>query len=117
MNSNEIVKTAVKTLEDKKGEDITILDIRELTSLGDYFVIASANNTTLVKTLAEEVEDKLSAKGVEPRRVEGSSSAMWILMDYSDVMIHIFYNETRDFYCLERLWGDAPRLDIGEFLD
>ncbi len=116
MTSKEIVKKAVGLLDSKKAEDIVVLDIHEVTSLGDYFVIASAGNTTLVKTLAEEVEEKLSAQGVEPRKIEGASSAMWILMDYNDVVIHIFYSETREFYCLERLWADAPKLDVAELL-
>lgn len=116
MTSREIVTQTVRLLDEKKAEDIVALDIRELTSLGDYFLIASANNTTLVKTLAEEVEGKLSAQGLEPRRVEGANSAMWILMDYNDVVIHIFYSETRDFYCLERLWADAPKLDLTQLL-
>ena len=110
MTPNEIMQKTVKLLDAKKAEDIAVLDIRELTSIGDYFIIASASNTTLVKTLAEEVEDKLSEQGVQPRRIEGANSAMWILIDYYDVVVHIFYAETRGFYCLERLWGDAPRL-------
>jgi ribosome-associated protein len=114
MTSKEIARRAVSLLDAKKAENIVALDIQKLTSLGDYFIIASGNNTTLVKTLAEELEEKLSAQGVEPRRVEGASSAMWVLMDYGDVIIHIFYSETRDFYCLERLWADAPRLDLQE---
>ena len=111
------VKQAVALLDSKKAEDIVVLDIRELTSIGDFFIIASAGNTTLVKTLAEEIEDKFAAQGIEPRRVEGASSAMWILIDYADVVIHIFYNEQRDFYCLERLWADAPKIKVvgGEF--
>jgi len=116
MTSKDIVKKAVQILDSKKAEDIVVLDIQKLTSLGDYFVIASSNNTTLVQTLAEEVEEKLSEAGVEPRKVEGATSAMWILMDYNDVVIHIFYNQTREFYCLERLWGDAPKLDVAELL-
>ena len=112
MSSAQLVQKAVALLEGKKAEDIVVLDIRELTSIGDFFVIASANNTTLVKTLAEEVEDKFSQEGIEPRRVEGAKSAMWILMDYADVVIHIFYSEQRDFYCLERLWADAPRIPV-----
>jgi len=116
MTSKDIVKKAVQILDSKKAEDIVVLDIQKLTSLGDYFVIASANNTTLVQTLAEEVEEKLSEAGVEPRKVEGATSTMWILMDYNDVVIHIFYNQTREFYCLERLWGDAPKLDVAELL-
>lgn len=116
MTSFELVKTAVKLLDDKKATDINVLDIGELTSLGDYFVIASGGSTTQVKSLAGELEDKLSAAGMEPRRVEGESSAMWVLMDYGDVIIHIFYKETRDFYCLERLWADAPEVDVEKLL-
>lgn len=117
MSPKELMEQAVRLLDGKKAEDIAVLDIGTLTSIGDYFVIASANNTTLVKTLAEEVEEKLSGQGVEPRRVEGAGSAMWILMDYCDVVIHVFYSETRDFYCLERLWADAPRLDVQSIID
>lgn len=117
MTSRELLEQAVRILDGKKAEDIVALDIRELTSLGDYFVIASGSNSTQVKTLAEEVEGKLSAQGIEPKRVEGSASAMWILMDYGDVVIHVFYHETRDFYCLERLWADAPKLEVSQLLE
>lgn len=116
MTSIELVKFAAKLLDSKKATDITVLDIREITSLGDYFVVASGSSTTQVKALAGELEDKLSKQGVEPKRVEGESSATWVLMDYHDVIIHIFYHETRDFYCLERLWADAPRLDAEELI-
>lgn len=116
MTSYEMVQFAVKTLDEKKATDITVLEVGKLTTLGDYFVIASASNTTLVKSLADELEDKLSKQGLEPRRVEGEKSAMWILMDYGDVIIHIFYGETRDFYCLERLWADAPQLDTAKII-
>lgn len=114
--SLELVKQVVKLLDNKKAERITVLDIGNLTTLGDYFVIASGTNTTQVKALAAEIEDKLSQQGIEPKRVEGESSAMWILMDYYDVIIHIFYNETRDFYGLERLWADAAEVDTTELL-
>ena len=117
MNSTEIVRNAVKLLDDKKATDIVVLDVRKLTSLGDYFVICSGSSSTQVKSLAEELENKLAKEGVEPRRVEGDRAAQWMLLDYSDVICHVFYHETRDFYCLERLWGDAPHLDISEFID
>jgi len=115
-NSLQFVEKAVRLLDSKKAEDIVVLNIGELTSIGDYFVIASGNNTTLVKTLSEELDEKFSKEGIEPRRIEGASSAMWILMDYVDVVIHLFYSETRDFYCLERLWADAPQLDVQTML-
>ena len=116
MNPIDIVRTAVKLLDDKKAQDIVVLDIGKLTTLGDYFVICSGGSTTQVKSLADELDQKLSASGLEPRRVENDKSAHWVLLDYGDVLIHIFYHETRDFYCLERLWGDAPRVDTKEFL-
>ena len=112
-SSLQFVEEAVRLLDSKKAQDIVVLDIRELTSVGDFFIIASANNTTLVKTLSEELKEKLSGQEIKLRRMEGASSAVWILMDYVDVVIHLFYGETRDFYCLERLWADAPRLDVG----
>lgn len=115
-SSLELVRQAVSFLDSKKAQDIVVLEIGGLTSLGDYFVIASGSSSTQVKTLAEELEQKLSGQGIEPRRVEGSGSAMWILMDYNDVMIHVFYHETREFYCLERLWADAPKMDLGDIL-
>ena len=116
MNSEELVRSIVKTLDSKKGQDIVAINIRDLTTLGDYFVVASGNSNTQVKALAEEVEDALSKQGVEPKRVEGSETALWILMDYGDVIVHIFYKDTREFYGIERLWSDAPRMDLTQIL-
>ena len=116
MNSTDIVRTAVKLLDDKKAQDVVVLDVSKLTSLGDYFVICSGGSTTQVKALADELEAKLDAAGLKPRRVESDKSAQWSLLDYGDVICHVFYHETRDFYCLERLWGDAPKMDVEEFL-
>ena len=117
MTSAAIVKEAVKLLDSKKAIDITVMEVGKLSTLGDYFIIASGSNVTQVKSLAEELEDKMSQMGLEPRRIEGESTAMWILMDYNDILIHIFYHETRDFYCLERLWADAPQLDVAKLLE
>ena len=89
-----------------------LLEIKDLTTIGDYFVIASAGSTTQVKALADEEEEQLSKLGYEPRRREGYQSAQWILLDYYDVIVHIFYKETREFYSLERLWADAPRVNL-----
>lgn len=116
MTSKELVEFSCRLLDNKKATDIVVLDIRNVTSLGDYFVIASGSSSTQVKALAAELEDKLSKEGVEPGRVEGESSAMWVLMDYNDVIVHVFLAETRDFYCLERLWADAPRIDVADLL-
>ena len=114
MTSIEIARMAVKHLDDKKAQAIVVLDVGKLTSLSDYFVICSGTSSTQVKSLADQLEDKLSVCGLEPRRVENDKTSHWALLDYGDVICHIFHHETRDFYCLERLWGDAPRVDISE---
>ncbi len=116
MNSEALVKLIAKTLDSKKGEDIAAIKISDLTTLGDYFVMASGGSSTQVKALAEEVEDVLARQGIEPRRVEGTPSALWILLDYQDVIVHVFYKETREFYGIERLWSDAPRMDLSDVL-
>lgn len=112
MNSEELAKKIVKVLDSKKGIDITGIDIRELTTIGDYFILVTGTSSPHVKALAEEVEDTLAKEGIEPRRIEGAQSATWILMDYQDVILHIFTGETREFYNMERLWADAPRVDL-----
>ena len=112
MNSEELVKKLAAALDRKKGADIVCIDIRGLTTLGDYFLLATGTSVPHVKALAEEAEEALSKEGVEPRRVEGAQSATWILMDYLDVILHIFTKDTREFYNMERLWSDAPRLDL-----
>ena len=93
MTSLEQAKTIVKVLDKKKGKDIKLVEIKNLSSLGDYFVIASATSTTQVKSLADEVEEEMTKLGFEPNRVEGRQSAQWILMDYYDVMVHVFLED------------------------
>ena len=112
MNSEELASKIVKILDSKKGMDIAGIDIRQLTTIGDYFILVTGTSSPHVKDLAEEVEDTLSKEGIEPRRVEGAQSAVWILMDYQDVILHVFTKETREFYNMERLWADAPRMDL-----
>ncbi|MCI9667455.1 MAG: ribosome silencing factor [Angelakisella sp.] len=112
MNSQELAKKIVKILDSKKGMDITGIDIHDLTTIGDYFILVTGTSSPHVKALAEEVEDTLAREGLEPRRIEGAQSAAWILIDYQDVILHIFTKETRDFYDMERLWSDAPRMDL-----
>ena len=112
MNSEELAKKIVRILDSKKGLSIVGVDIHELTTIGDYFILVTGTSSPHVKALAEEVEDTLAKGGLEPRRIEGAQSATWILMDYQDVILHIFTKETREFYNMERLWSDAPRLDL-----
>ena len=116
MNSQELVKKIVRILDSKKGLDIEVIEIGELSTLGDYFVLVSGGSSTQVKALAEEVEDTLAKDGIEPKRIEGAQSALWILMDYRDVIVHVFYKEARGFYQLERLWADGEQVDISQYL-
>ena len=116
MTDNEILTIAVKAIDSKRGENIRIIKIDELTVIADYFIIANGNSSTQVKALADEVEFKLSEAGLEPRRTEGYQGANWIVLDYIDVVIHIFHKETRDFYDLERLWQDGTEVSAQEFL-
>ena len=116
MTSLEQARKIVQVMDSKKAKDIRLIKIEGISSLGDYFVVASASNTTQVKAIADEVEDEMTKLGLEPNRVEGRQSAQWILMDYYDVMVHVVLDEARSFYNLERLWSDAPQLDISDLL-
>ena len=116
MTSLEQARKIVQVMDSKKAKDIRLIKIEGISSLGDYFVVASTNNATQVKAIADEVEDEMTKLGLEPNRVEGEHSAQWILMDYYDVMVHVFLDEARNFYNLERLWSDAPQLDISDLL-
>ena len=102
---------AIKAMEDKKAIDIKIIDIEKVSTLADYFMIASGTNRNQVQAMADEVEEKLGRAGVEPKHIEGYSSANWILMDYGDIVIHIFDEENRLFYDLERIWRDGKSID------
>ena len=117
--SKEIVKKIVKALDDKKAAKIEVIDIQELSQIADYFVVCTGSSTTQVKALADEVEFQLGSE-IEHEvgyHKEGYGSAEWILLDYKDVIVHIFCGEIRDFYNLEHLWSDGKQVDINEFLD
>ena len=116
MESLEILETAVKTLDAKKAVDIKAIIIDDITILADYFVIATGMSSTQVRALADEVDFRLSEKGVEPLHIEGKSSG-WILLDYGSVIIHVFYKADREFYELDHLWQDAQQIDISEMLN
>lgn len=107
-------KIAVEALSDKQGADIRLLKTEELTVLADYFVICTANSTTHVRTLYDEVDKRLSQAGLPPIRREGYRNSNWLLLDFGSLIVHIFQKETREFYNLERLWSDATEIDIGE---
>lgn len=116
MEAIDIVKTAVQAIDSKKGENIEVIGVSDLTILADYFIIATGTSTTQVKALADEVEYKLSLKDVQPHHIEGEKTP-WVCLDYNSVVVHIFYKDQRDFYRLERLWEDGEKLDIAEFLE
>jgi len=104
-------EVAAQAAASKKANDVVILDVGEVLAITDSFVIASASNDRLVRTVAEEVERKIKeAGGPAPLRIEGLREAEWVLLDYGDFVVHVFLEETRRFYDLERLWADAPRV-------
>lgn len=111
MTALEKAKLAYDLLDEKKGERIRILNIGSLTTLGDYFVIAHGNSDSQVEALADNIEENFSKQGIPLRRIEKDSRSHWILMDYYDIIVHIFYKDTRDFYALEKLWADAQEIE------
>jgi ribosome-associated protein len=109
--STERARMAARAADDKKGEDIVVLDVAEIMGIVDAFVITHASNTRLVRTIVEEVKQQLLERaGVKPRSVEGLDDLTWVLLDYGDLVVHVFLAETREFYGLERLWSDAARI-------
>jgi ribosome-associated protein len=103
---------AARAASSKKGDDVIVLEVGSILAITDLFVIASAGNDRLVRTIAEEVERQVKeAGGPGPLRVEGLSDARWVLLDYGDFVVHVFLDEVRRYYDLERLWSDAPKVD------
>ena len=107
-----IVKKAYDALNDKKGEDIKIIEIGKLSTVADYFIIANGSNAPHVESLVDNVEEELLKEHIHAERVEGVKSSGWILMDYNDVVIHVFSKEDRLFYDLERIWRDGKEIDV-----
>ena len=112
LNSIEIAKLAAQALDSKKAIDIQVLETRNLTVVADYFVICTANSTTQIKTLTDEVEKILEQNGEKALHTEGYRAGGWVLIDYGCVVVHLFLKEMREFYSLERLWGDAPEVEV-----
>jgi ribosome-associated protein len=110
--AREVALAAARAAADKQADDIVILDVRDLIVITDYFVICSAGTQRQVKTVIEAIEDATRALGERPVRREGETGAGWWLLDYIDVVVHVFGTEERDYYDLERLWRDAPRLPV-----
>lgn len=111
MNNKEIAYKAAEVLDSKKGQDIVIIDISTISTFADYLVVVHGNSDRQTKTLADEVQDKLAEFEIYPKNIEGKESSGWILMDYGDIIINVFYKEQRERYNIEKIWGD------GEFLE
>jgi ribosome-associated protein len=116
-NSKKMVRLAYEALEEKKGEDITVIEIKDISIIADYFIIANGTNSSQVDALMNSVSDALGKNGFEPKRIEGVRSASWILMDYGDVVVHVFSKEDRLFYNLERIWRDGKTVSRDQLED
>jgi ribosome-associated protein len=111
--ATKLLEVAAEAALSKKATDMVALDLTALEGIADYFLICSGSSEPQVRAIAEEVEDKLRAAGARPWHVEGREGRRWVLLDFVDVVVHVFHEKTREYYLLERLWGDARRVDLG----
>lgn len=107
----ELVKIAQNALEDKLGKDVKVLDLRGISDIADYFLIATGNNASQVRAMADNVEEKLFKAGLKLNHSEGYTAAAWVLLDFGNILVHIFDKEQRDFYNLDRVWADAKEVE------
>jgi len=112
VTSLNFAKTIAELIKNKKGFEIRILDLRKLSTMADFFVICSADSERQVKAIADEIEDKLSEQRIKCSNREGYETMNWVLIDYFDVIVHIFKTEARNYYNLEKFWGDAPVIEV-----
>ncbi len=116
MTPKEMALALAKTLDSKKAQDLKVLETAELTTLADYFVICTATSTTQIKALSDVCEKAMKEAGEPPHHIEGHRGGTWVLLDFSAVVVHIFNDEAREFYDLERLWKDAGEVDLSGIL-
>lgn len=116
MESQDLLKTVVKAADDKKANDLMILNMQGLSPMADYFVIGHGNSDRQVQAIVREIKDQVHEQGLTIKRLEGFDEAKWILMDIGDVVVHIFQKDDRAYYNLERLWGDAPTIQVESVL-
>ena len=114
LEAKKMAAIAVDALEEKKANDISIIDIEKISTIADYFIIAGGNNKNQIQAMTDEITDKLGRAGCTPKHIEGYNNANWILLDYGDIVIHIFDEENRLFYDLERIWRDGKRISKEE---
>lgn len=112
MEALELVKQVKAALDDKKAEDITVIDIHEISTIADYFVIANGSNQNQLAAMQDAVDEAMYKAGVHAKQIEGNRNSTWILMDYQDVIIHLFSKEDRLFYDLERIWRDGKIIEV-----
>ncbi|MDD5796776.1 MAG: ribosome silencing factor [Oscillospiraceae bacterium] len=117
MTTYEQALETAKILSSKKGKDIKVIEISDVSVLADYMVIATGTNSTQVKALADTVEEKLDEMGISVSHIEGHRSNSWVLLDYVDIIVHVFSDEAREYYDLERLWQDGKEIDISSVVD
>ena len=110
----KIVKQVADALEDKKAEAVTVIDIREVSSIADYFIIANGSNPNQLNAMQDAVDEAFYKNGIQAKQTEGTMNSTWILMDYNDVIVHLFSKEDRQFYNLERLWKDGTVIDVSD---
>ncbi len=113
VRGEQLLKLAAQAAASKKAVDMVGLDLAGLEGVADYFLICSGTSEPQVKAIAEAVEDQLRAAGAKPWHIEGREFRRWVLLDFVDVVVHVFHEKTREYYLLERLWGDARRVDLG----
>ena len=113
VRGEQLLKLAAQAAASKKAVDMVGLDLAGLDGVADYFLICSGTSEPQVKAIAEAVEDQLRAAGAKPWHIEGREFRRWVLLDFVDVVVHVFHEKTREYYLLERLWGDARRVDLG----
>ncbi|PWW26506.1 ribosome-associated protein [Cytobacillus oceanisediminis] len=117
MSENTLLKTAVKAADDKRAEDITILNMKGISLISDYFIICHGNSDKQVQAIAREMKEKSEEEGFNVKRMEGFDEARWVLVDMGDVVAHVFHRDERSYYNLERLWGDAPVESVQSMLN
>ncbi len=116
-SGRELVAACVRVADATKADELVVLDVRGLSSFTDYFVLMSGHSTRHVQGLAEAIEGELRSKRVSSQHSEGLREGLWVLLDFGDVVTHIFYKDKREFYDLEGLWHDAPRIELDKFLE
>lgn len=116
MQSKDILKIVVEAADNKRAEDIVALDVSKISYLADYFVIMQADSERQVKAIVDNIEEEVEKSGISIKQIEGKNSGNWILIDLRDVVIHVFKSETRGFYNLEKLWAEAPMVEVNDWI-